>query len=39
MIYLIIGIGIGVYFGTYYECKPYLEKICEWSKNHLPVKK
>jgi len=35
---LLLGFGSGVYVGTYYNCKPVIEKIAEYIKNNLPKK-
>lgn len=35
----IISFGAGVYVGTYYDCKPSLNKIEEFFKNNFPTKK
>ena len=33
------GFGAGVYVGTYFECKPTLEKIVALAKSTIPEKK
>lgn len=33
------GFGFGVYMGTYYDCKPYLDEMNKWFKQHIPPKK
>ena len=39
MLYFILGLGVGVYLGTYYNCKPILVTIGEKIKEYLPEKK
>jgi len=34
-----LGFGVGVYIGTYYDCKPYLDRINEWAKQQMPPRK
>lgn len=34
-----LGFSTGIYVGTYYNCKPCLEKISKWVENHIPRKK
>jgi len=34
-----LGFSLGVYVGTYYECKPTVDKILEKLKESVPVKK
>lgn len=33
------GFGAGVYVGTYFECKPTIEKIIIMAKSSIPEKK
>lgn len=35
----VMGFGMGLYIGTYYECRPCLNKLGEWLKTQLPPKK
>ena len=35
----VLGFGAGVYVGTYFECKPTLERIKDCVKSALPEKK
>lgn len=35
----LIGFGIGVYVGTYYNCKPFINKIKKTIENNLPTEK
>ena len=35
----ILGFGIGVYAGTYYECKPLIKNLEEKIKEYMPNKK
>lgn len=39
MLYLLIGFGTGVWVGSYYNCKPYVEKLTQFAKDNLPEKK
>ena len=39
MIKFLIGIGIGLYVATYYDCKPSIEEFIEKIKKCIPVKK
>lgn len=34
-----LGFGVGVYIGTYYDCKPCLDRINEWAKQQMPPRK
>ena len=34
-----IGLGLGIYVGTYYDCKPVMKTLGEHIKNYLPPKK
>ena len=34
-----IGFGLGIYVGTYYDCKPSLDKVADWVKQLSPPKK
>jgi hypothetical protein len=36
---IIIGFATGVYIGTYYDCKPILEKIKEHCNETMPKSK
>ena len=36
---LLLGFGIGLYFGTYYDFKPSMNKITKYIKDNLPEKK
>ncbi len=33
------GLGAGIYVGTYFECKPTIEKVVYLVKTSLPEKK
>ena len=35
----LIGFTSGIYIGTYYECKPIIEKIDKFIKNNFPESK
>lgn len=35
----ITGVAVGVYVGTYYDCKPGVEYIKETIKEHWPKRK
>jgi hypothetical protein len=35
----ITGFSLGVYVGSYYDCKPYADKVIEYIKENLPEKK
>ena len=35
----LLGLGLGVYLGTYYECKPMLIKMGDIIKKRFPPKK
>ena len=39
MLYFIIGVGFGIYIGTYYNCKPTLDVIIKNIKKGIPEKK
>ncbi len=39
MYQLLIGFGLGIYVGTYYDCKPIMKTLGEHIKNYLPPKK
>lgn len=39
MWHFLCGFGVGVYVGTYYNCKPPLEAISKFMKENLPPKK
>jgi hypothetical protein len=39
MLQLILMFGVGIYFGTYYNCKPHIEKIIKTIKNNMPESK
>ena len=39
MLRLLLGFVSGVYVGTYYNCKPIVEKVSEYLKNNLPESK
>ena len=36
---LLFGFGIGIYVGTYYNCKTRLDKIIEIIQKNIPDKK
>ena len=36
---MLIGFGAGVYVGTYYDCRPYLDTIGVWMRDHCPPPK
>ena len=36
---LIIGFGLGIYVGTYYNCKPTIETILLNIKKNIPKEK
>lgn len=36
---IMIGIGIGIYIGTYYECKPIISKIVKVANENIPPQK
>lgn len=36
MLYLIAGIAIGVYVGTYYDCRPTIETIKRVIEENFP---
>ena len=38
MLEFIFGIMSGIYIGTYYECKPTLQKIGKYLKTYFPPK-
>jgi hypothetical protein len=33
------GFGLGVYSGTYYDCKPYINNISKFIKDNFPKEK
>ena len=35
----ILFIMLGIYIGTYYNCKPWMDKICESVANKIPEKR
>ena len=35
----IIGVGLGIYIGTYYNCKPLIEKLKKTIKDNMPSEK
>tara|TARA_B100001123_G_scaffold357494_1_gene411749 strand:+ start:1210 stop:1398 length:189 start_codon:yes stop_codon:yes gene_type:complete len=39
MLRLLLGFVGGIYVGTYYNCKPIVEKVSEYLKNNLPESK
>lgn len=39
MLRILLGFVGGVYIGTYYDCKPAVEKVSEYLKNNLPESK
>jgi len=39
MWYFICGFGVGMYVGTYYNCKPVLDKIGKVVKENMPPEK
>ena len=36
---VVLGFSMGVYVGTYYDCKPCLDRINNWAKQHFPPPK
>ena len=36
---LLLGFGIGVYVGTYFNCKPVIDNIIHNIKNNIPESK
>ena len=38
MIRFILGLGTGLYIGTYYNCKPIINKVIETMKKNIPAK-
>ena len=36
MLEFMAGLSVGVYVGSYYECKPLVDWIRDWIKVHLP---
>ena len=34
-----LGFGTGIYVGTYYDCKPFMNKIGDYIKDQCPPKK
>ena len=36
MLQFILGFSIGIYIGTYYNCKPQIENIIKTIKNNIP---
>ncbi len=34
-----LGLSLGIYCGTYYDCKPVVNNITEYIKKNLPEKK
>ena len=39
MLYFFCGFGAGIYVGTYYDCKPYLDNIVKVVKENFPKEK
>jgi hypothetical protein len=39
MWYFVCGLGVGVYVGTYYNCRPVLDKITKLVKDNMPPEK
>jgi hypothetical protein len=35
----LISLCIGIYIGTYYNCKPIIQMLLEKTKEHFPDKK
>ena len=35
----VVGFGVGVYVGTYYECKPMISKITKMAQENTPSQK
>lgn len=35
----LIGFGLGVYVGTYYNCKPFIKKVKQTITENLPTEK
>jgi len=35
----LVGFGVGVYVGTYYDCRPYIKKAIDFAKEHVPKEK
>ena len=38
MLYFMLGFGMGIYIGTYYDCKPFLSAIGHRIREYLPEK-
>lgn len=39
MWYFICGFSVGVYVGTYYNCRPALDKVTQLVKDNMPPEK
>jgi len=39
MWYFICGFGVGMYVGTYYNCKPVLDKVTQMVKENMSPEK
>ena len=33
---ILFGFSAGIYVGTYYDCKPYMDTLGVWIKEHMP---
>ena len=38
MIEFLVGLSVGLYIGTYYNCKPVLDNIINFVKTKVPKK-
>ena len=36
---VLLGFSAGVYVGTYYDCRPFLDTIGVWMRDHCPPPK
>lgn len=36
---VVVGFGVGVYVGTYYDCKPAIHFVLNTIKSNIPEKK
>ena len=39
MFQFFLGFVSGIYIGTHYECKPFINKMVDFLKNYFPEKK
>lgn len=39
MIQFLIGFSVGIYLGTYYNCRPLTDSLIKCIKNKMPVKR